>query len=116
MITVSEIHDPSNAGHVAGVGRPQRWGRVGGRGGRQTRAPASYLSQHTLAGTGFSLDDADHKHGARCGHCLLMNHRTDQCRKKKSGIPAATPGRQAAISSREEADDGYFFQGNEETA
>ncbi len=45
-----------------------------------------------------------------------MNHRTDQCRKKKAGIPAATPSRQAAIASREEAEDGYFFQGNEETA
>jgi hypothetical protein len=45
-----------------------------------------------------------------------MNHRTDQCRKKKAGIPAATPGRQAAITSREAADDDYFFQGNEETA
>ncbi len=53
---------------------------------------------------------------ARCGHCLLLNHRTDQCRKKKAGIPAATAGRQAVISSREETDEGYFYQGNEDTA
>jgi hypothetical protein len=124
-ITVSEIHDEMDdgAGVSALTGRGRCQSSSAHRGGcRMTSRPnnsgamapptAGEADRQIPFGARPYADD--HERGAKCDHCGIMNHRTDQCRKKKAGLPPSV-GRQAAVAGRMD-DDGFFYQGIDETA
>lgn len=133
-ITVADMHDGEDDGaNVSAIGRGRGGGSRGGGSSkrnsntRQSNATSNQsrqLSQsgnqqqhQTSAGSQQQQQprayDDDHERGAVCGYCHLRNHRADQCRRKKMGIPPPKP-KQSAIYDNE--DSGVFLQGNGEMA
>jgi hypothetical protein len=112
-ISISDVHQSEIAavgGRANGAGRGR--GRQG-RGGGGTRAFRTNPPQMTGQ---FNTDDYDR--GAVCGYCHYNNHRTDQCRRKKAGIPP--PARAAAVDAHNSNDAEMFlpttYQGNGDSA
>lgn len=123
-ITVAEVHDgDDDSAQVDAIGKGRRQGRFPKRSGAgqqsqprsSTHAPPQQSGppQQQQPPASRNYED-DHERGAVCGYCRLRNHRTDQCRKKKAGIPVPPPTRQAAIYHNE--DSGVFLSGNGESA
>lgn len=121
QLHISDMHQPEHV-HIDALRSSSGGGRRRGRGRGRGSSHGSATQRTSLTdptATAPSTQADDHEPGAICGYCGYKNHRTDQCRRKRLGIPAPTGNRMAPLQGG--ADDQadaflHHYSGNENSA